>query len=54
MPIVRDFLEVFQEDLLGLPPDREIGFVIELVPGTATISKASNRMAPAELKELKT
>ncbi|KAL5545187.1 hypothetical protein UlMin_008971 [Ulmus minor] len=38
--------------LPGLPPDREIQFEIELLPGTAPISKAPYRMAPAELKEL--
>ncbi|XP_062091879.1 uncharacterized protein LOC133797823, partial [Humulus lupulus] len=53
VPVVRDFLEVFPEDLPGLPPDREIEFVIELLPGTAPVSKAPYRMAPAELKELK-
>ncbi|XP_062113261.1 uncharacterized protein LOC133824401 [Humulus lupulus] len=39
VPVVRDFLEVFPEDLPGLPPDREIEFVIELLPGTAPVSK---------------
>ena len=52
--VVRDFLDVFPEDLPGMPPDREIDFNIELAPGTAPISKAPYRMAPAELKELKT
>ena len=54
VPIVKDFIEVFPEELPGLPPDREITFEIELLPGTAPISKAPYRMAPAELKELKT
>ena len=53
VPVVQDFVDVFPEDLPGLPPDREIEFVIDLVPGTAPISKAPYRMAPAELKELK-
>ena len=53
VPIVQDFLEVFPEELPGLPPEREISFEIELLPGTAPISKAPYRMAPAELKELK-
>ena len=52
VPIVWDFLEVFLEDLLGLPPDREIEFEIDLVPRTEPILKAPYRMAPAELKEL--
>ncbi|KAL5563369.1 hypothetical protein UlMin_033116 [Ulmus minor] len=51
--VVKNFLEVFPEDLPGLPPDREIEFEIELLPGTSPISKAPYRMAPAELKELK-
>jgi len=51
--IVQDFLGVLQE-VLGLPPNQEIEFMIELVPGTALISKAPYRMAPAELVELKT
>nr|XP_017217284.1 PREDICTED: uncharacterized protein LOC108194857 [Daucus carota subsp. sativus] len=54
IPVVKEFLEVFPEELPGLPPDREIRFEIDLIPGTAPISKAPYRMAPAELKELKT
>ena len=44
---------MFPEDLPGLPLNREIEFVIDLVPGTTPISKAPYRMAPTELKELK-
>ncbi|KAL5547540.1 hypothetical protein UlMin_002771 [Ulmus minor] len=51
--VVKNFLEVFPEDLPGLPPNREIEFEIELLPGTSPISKVPYRMAPAELKELK-
>ena len=51
--VVRDFLNVFSEDLTELPPDREVEFTIEVVPRTAPISKAPYRMAPAELTELK-
>ena len=54
VPIVRDFPDVFLDDLPGLPPEREIDFPINLVPGTALISLPPYRMAPAELKELKT
>jgi len=50
--VVQEFPEVFQE-VPGLPPDREIEFAIELLPGTAPISKAPYRMAPAKLVELK-
>jgi len=52
IPIVREFPHVFQE-VLGFPPDREIEFTIELVPGTALISKVPYRMEPVELTELK-
>ncbi|XP_020082447.1 uncharacterized protein LOC109706053 [Ananas comosus] len=51
--VVREFPDVFPAELPELPPDREIEFVIDLVPGTAPISKAPYRMAPAELRELK-
>ncbi|GKV23585.1 hypothetical protein SLEP1_g33294 [Rubroshorea leprosula] len=53
IPVVREFPDVFSEDLLGLPPDREVEFAIDLVLGTEPVSKAPYRMAPAELKELK-
>ena len=52
VPIVREFVDIFPEELPGLPPVREISFEIELLPGTGPISKAPYRMAPAELKEL--
>ncbi|XP_060170340.1 uncharacterized protein LOC132601256 [Lycium barbarum] len=45
--------EVFLEDLPGIPPDREIDFAIDLLPGTKPISIPSYRMDPAELRELK-
>ena len=54
IPVMRDFIDVFPEDLPGLPPDREVEFNIELITGTAPISKAPYRMAPTELKELET
>ncbi|TYK22952.1 reverse transcriptase [Cucumis melo var. makuwa] len=53
VPVVKEFLDVFPNDLSGLPPDREIEFTIELLPRTAPISQAPYRMAPSELKELK-
>jgi hypothetical protein len=52
--VVREFPDVFPEDLLGLPPERDVEFVIELQPGIAPISRRSYRMAPKELAELKT
>ena len=48
-----NFPDVFPEELPGLPPDREIEFCIDVVPGTVPISLPPYRMAPAELKELK-
>ena len=53
IPIVKEFPDVFPDDISGLPPDRVIEFVIELIPGTELISIPPYRMAPAELKELK-
>ena len=49
---MRDFLDVFPNDLPSSPPEREIDFPIDLVPGTVFLPPYS--MAPAELKELKT
>ncbi|XP_068319575.1 uncharacterized protein [Pyrus communis] len=51
--VVRHFLDVFPEDLPGLPPDRDVEFTIDLLPGTNPISLTPYRMAPAELRELK-
>ena len=48
-----EFVDVFPNDLPGMPPNRDIEFVIELQPGTAPISKRSYRMPPNELAELK-
>jgi hypothetical protein len=50
---VSEFPDVFPEELPGMPPDREIEFVIELVPGTAPIFKGPYRMATNQLAELK-
>jgi hypothetical protein len=51
--VVRDFLDVFPEELPGMPPDREVEFVIDLLPETTPISKRPYRMSVEELKELK-
>ncbi|KAA0033187.1 ty3-gypsy retrotransposon protein [Cucumis melo var. makuwa] len=50
-PVVREYPDVFPDELPGLPPPREIDFVIELEPSTAPISRALYRMAPVELKD---
>jgi hypothetical protein len=51
--IVCEYPDVFPDDLPGIPPDRDIKFIIELQPGTAPISKRSYRMPPNELADLK-
>jgi hypothetical protein len=53
IPVVREFSDVFPTKFSGLPPEREVKFGIECIPGTRPISKAPHRMAPAMLKELK-
>ena len=50
IPVVREF----PDDIAGLPLDREVEFTIDLIPGTEPISIPPYRMAPAELRELKT
>ncbi|KAJ9544988.1 hypothetical protein OSB04_024695 [Centaurea solstitialis] len=50
--VIRDYPEVFPEDLVNLPPDREIEFRIDLVPGATPIAKVPYRLAPSELKEM--
>jgi hypothetical protein len=60
LPEIQDILvvcespDIFPEDLPGLPPERDVEFVIELKPGTTPISRRSYRMPPNELAELKT
>ncbi|GJS80740.1 putative reverse transcriptase domain-containing protein [Tanacetum coccineum] len=51
---VRDFPEVFSEDLPGLLPTRQVEFQIDLVPGVAPVARAPYRLAPSEMKELST
>jgi hypothetical protein len=53
VPVVNEFPDVFPEELLGMAPDRDIKFVIELKPGTTPIYKTPYRMATPELVELK-
>nr|GFB57922.1 putative reverse transcriptase domain-containing protein [Tanacetum cinerariifolium] len=52
MPVICKFLDVFLEDLLGLPPPRQVEFEIELVPEAAPMARAPYRLAPSEMKEL--
>ena len=53
IPVVCEFPDVFLDELLGLPPDRDVEFKIELLPGTAPTSQRPYRMPPNELAELK-
>jgi hypothetical protein len=53
VPIVSEFPNLFPEELPGMPLDRDIEYVIDLVPGTAPIYKRSHRMATQQLAELK-
>jgi hypothetical protein len=53
IPVVCEYPDVLPNELPGMPPDRDVEFVIELQPGTAPISKRPYRMPPNELAELK-
>jgi len=53
IPMVHDFEDVFPDEVLRLPPSREVEFSIDLVLGTGPVSMAPYRMAPAKLVELK-
>ena len=53
IPVVRESSDVFPYDIAGLPPEREVEFTIDLIPGTEPISIPPYRMAPAELRELR-
>jgi hypothetical protein len=52
VPVVNEFPDVFLEELLGMPPNQDIKFLIELKPGTTPIYKTPYRMATPELAEL--
>ena len=51
--MVCEYKDVFPDELLGLPPHRDVDFIIESHPGTSLISKTPHRMALVELQELK-
>ena len=53
VPVVKDFPDVFPKELPGMPPDRDIEFLIELLPGTGSISKRPYRMPAKDLEEIK-
>ena len=52
--MIKEFPYVFRKELSGLPSEREVDMSIQVVQGTTPISRAPYRMAPTELKELKT
>jgi hypothetical protein len=53
VPVVQEYPDVFPEELPGMPPDRDIEFVIDLIPGTSPIAKRPYRMAAPKFAELK-
>ena len=53
LPVVNEFPEVFPEDVSELPPEREVEFTIDLIPGTSLVSMAPYRMSASELSEVK-
>jgi hypothetical protein len=53
VPVACEYPDIFPEELPGMPPDRDIEFIIELIPGTAPIAQRPYRMNPQELEELK-
>ncbi|GJZ49284.1 putative nucleotidyltransferase, ribonuclease H [Tanacetum coccineum] len=52
VPVVNEFLDVFPKDLPGIPPERQVEFRIDLIPGATPIAKTLYRLAPSEMKEL--
>nr|GFB51024.1 putative reverse transcriptase domain-containing protein [Tanacetum cinerariifolium] len=52
IPVVREFPDVFPEELPGLPPVHQVEFQIDLIPGAAPVARAPYRLAPLELQEL--
>jgi hypothetical protein len=53
LPVVKEFADVFPEELPGMPPERELEFTIDLKPGTEPIARTPYRMSTPELQELK-
>ncbi|GKC54117.1 hypothetical protein Tco_1076862, partial [Tanacetum coccineum] len=52
IPVARDITDVFPEDFSGLPPQRQVEFRIDLIPGATPIAKSPYRLAPSEMQEL--
>jgi hypothetical protein len=53
VPVVNEYPDMFPEELPGMPPDRDVEIVIDLLPGTGPIAKRPYRMSVDELEELK-
>jgi hypothetical protein len=53
VPVMKEYTDVFPEELPGMPPDRDVQFIIDLLPGTGPIAKRPYKMDIEELKELK-
>nr|GEV55221.1 hypothetical protein [Tanacetum cinerariifolium] len=52
IPIARDFEDIFPDDLSGLPPQRQVKFRIDLIPGATPVAKSLYRLAPSDMQEL--
>ncbi|GKG19582.1 hypothetical protein Tco_0376681, partial [Tanacetum coccineum] len=52
IPIVRDFTNVFPKDMSGLPPQRQVEFRLDIIPGATPVAKSPYRLAPSEMQEL--
>ena len=54
IPVVSEYPDVFPDELPGIPPERQVEFRIDLVPGAAPIARTPYRLAPPEMQELST
>ena len=52
-PVLQEFMDVFLDEIIGLPPKRDIDFTIEIMPGSAPVSKTPYRRSTLEMLELK-
>ncbi|GJZ75258.1 hypothetical protein Tco_0639723 [Tanacetum coccineum] len=52
IPVVQDFADVLSEDVLGLPPQRQVEFRIDVIPGATPVEKSPFRLAPSKMQEL--
>nr|GEV66655.1 putative reverse transcriptase domain-containing protein [Tanacetum cinerariifolium] len=52
IPVVKEFSDIFSEDLPGLPPVRQVEFQIDLIPGAVPVAQTPYRLASSEIQEL--